>query len=347
MSLALLVAVTALLVLAPALVDRVAVPRSAPTLVVTLATLRLVGLAVVPLALAASVAQLAGGGDHRHLGWPDVIAITAMATVGGRAAAAWHQTRQHAKAVAAAVAATATPGPRGSLLVPHDAAVAFTTDSQIVLTTGLLERLAPDELDAVLAHEDAHLRGGHARIAAAAHTLAAAAWRLPPARAAHARILEQLELLADHHAASTLNDTAPVYAAVAKLDREGPSTALGRGGRFTATRLGCLDNPLPSSAASDRVLRATIVLVTAGLIATVCSVLPIPIASVALAACGLLAVGTWWLLAALHPTPARLQDRRIESWPQPQAASKTGPIVEHKGEQGGSPCRSDTSTGRR
>jgi hypothetical protein len=57
---------------------------------------------------------------------------------GGRAAAAWHQTRQHAKAVAAAVEATATAGPRGSLLVPHDAAVAFTTDSKIVLTTGLL-----------------------------------------------------------------------------------------------------------------------------------------------------------------------------------------------------------------
>jgi hypothetical protein len=158
-------------------------------------------------------------------------------------------------------------------------------------------------VDAVLAHEDPHLRGGHARIAAAAHILAAAAWRLPPARAAHARILEQLELLADRHAASTLNDAAPVDAAVVKLDRDGPGTALGRGGRFTETRLGCLDNPLPSSAASDRVLRATIVLVTAGLIAAVCGALPIRIASVGLAACGLLAVGTWWLLAALHRDP--------------------------------------------
>ncbi|EGD42850.1 M56 family metallopeptidase [Nocardioides sp. NPDC057772] len=52
----------------------------------------------------------------------------------------------------------------GALIVEHDAPYAFCIGGRrhrVVLTSGLLAALRPDELDAVLAHEHAHLRQRH------------------------------------------------------------------------------------------------------------------------------------------------------------------------------------------
>jgi Zn-dependent protease with chaperone function len=81
------------------------------------------------------------------------------------------------------ILATGVPGPSGVTVVPLAAPTAFVAGDRIVVSAALLDALDPAELDAVLAHETAHLRGGHSRIAAWAHALSRGSFQVPPARA--------------------------------------------------------------------------------------------------------------------------------------------------------------------
>ncbi|BBX19920.1 peptidase M56 [Mycolicibacterium duvalii] len=71
----------------------------------------------------------------------------------------------------------------------------------IVVTSAALRMLDPTGLDAVLAHERAHLRGGHHHVVGAVTALAAALPRLPLMRAAAQAVPALLEMCADDAAA--------------------------------------------------------------------------------------------------------------------------------------------------
>ncbi|WP_322759129.1 M56 family metallopeptidase [Frankia sp. Cr2] len=95
---------------------------------------------------------------------------------------------------------------RGQLRVlDHPVAVAYclpgVRHTRVVVSKGLLAALAPDELEAVLAHEEAHARGRHDLV-----IQPFLAWQetfpfLPPARDATAAVSLLVEMLADDAAA--------------------------------------------------------------------------------------------------------------------------------------------------
>jgi Zn-dependent protease with chaperone function len=71
----------------------------------------------------------------------------------------------------------------------------------VVVTSGAVELLTGPQLGAVLAHEDAHLRGRHHRLALAAALVAEALPLVPLLREAPARVGRLLEMDADERAA--------------------------------------------------------------------------------------------------------------------------------------------------
>ena len=111
----------------------------------------------------------------------------------------------------------------GVTVLAHPAPAAYSVPgrrSRIVVSRGTFDRLAADELDAVVAHERAHLRQHHDLV-----VQPFVAWRrsfpfLRPARAA-ARAVEQLvEFLADDAARSRVGDAA-LDGALATMADEG------------------------------------------------------------------------------------------------------------------------------
>ena len=73
--------------------------------------------------------------------------------------------------------------------------------ASVVITSGAIDLLSGPELDAVLAHENAHLSGRHHRWLTAAAVVAAALPVVPLLRAAPARVGRLLEMDADERAA--------------------------------------------------------------------------------------------------------------------------------------------------
>ncbi|MFF4129766.1 M56 family metallopeptidase [Microbispora rosea] len=86
----------------------------------------------------------------------------------------------------------------------------------IVVTTGALDRLGPAEMEAVLAHERAHLRQRHHLVLMLADALRAAVPWLGTLRLAYATLPGLLELAADDHAAHH-HGRAPLIGALQKL----------------------------------------------------------------------------------------------------------------------------------
>jgi Zn-dependent protease with chaperone function len=114
---------------------------------------------------------------------------------------------------------------------------------QVVLTTGALGLLTPPELDAVVAHERAHLRGRHHAVAAAASVPAVAFPALPLFTATRREVRRLVELAADDRA---LQRTARVTLAEAVLRLAAPpatGTALGAASTAAAERVLRLANP--------------------------------------------------------------------------------------------------------
>lgn len=124
---------------------------------------------------------------------------------------------------------------------------------RIVLTSRAMELLDADEVQAVLAHERAHLHGRHHLL----RTLTASVYRafpwVPLFRHADEQVSRMLEMLADDRAASALNreDLASAMALLAAGVT--PAAALGAGGATAlnrARRLVAPARPLPTRAAA-------------------------------------------------------------------------------------------------
>lgn len=154
--------------------------------------------------------------------------------------------------------------PQDPHVLPADRPVAYSVPGggggRVVVTSGAVALLAPDEMAAVLAHERAHLRGRHHLLLLMSRV---ARDLLPSSRwlhAAHREIAELLELAADDTATRTTG-RAPVARAVTVLaGAAGPalSTRLRRlsGGtrvpaaaRLAVTGLAALLIGLPATAA--------------------------------------------------------------------------------------------------
>jgi len=285
-----------LLVVGPLAVDRWAAPWAAPRRVIVLAMVRLAGLALAPLALVACAGQLLaeGVGGWWHAGVVTVAVVFAALTL-GRACRAVYLAERRWREVGAALSAVGGSSHGPARVVPLAGPTAFTAGDRVVVSSLLVETLESPELDAVIAHESAHLRGGHPRIAAWAHALRLGAFNLAPARAAEARVRQQLELLADQEAAGALGDSAPVRAAVSKLS----ALAL-PGGEFIAERLDCLElAPQPAEPANRLVAAATGV-AAAGAVVVVCGALHVRLAGVGLGVCGVAGAGLIWVLLPLR-----------------------------------------------
>ncbi|WP_017614017.1 M56 family metallopeptidase [Nocardiopsis salina] len=97
--------------------------------------------------------------------------------------------------------------------------------SGVVLTQGALDVLSPRELQAVLAHEDAHLRGRHHVLVAASRLLDTAFPGVPLLRAAAAEVPVLVEWAADDRAARTVGHAPLLHAIGAMVAPAEPDTS--------------------------------------------------------------------------------------------------------------------------
>jgi Zn-dependent protease with chaperone function len=144
------------------------------------------------------------------------------------------------------------------VVLPTDAIVAYATPgspSQVVVSRGLTRALSPDELDAVVRHELAHLRNGHHRDLVLAGVVDATLGWLPGLRASTAALRLSLERSADEVAADRPGARDATRRALLKTTE----TMLGPVPAFTAAftllaRLNALATPAPDPSIRQRVI---------------------------------------------------------------------------------------------
>ncbi|SEH03819.1 Peptidase family M48 [Nonomuraea solani] len=127
-----------------------------------------------------------------------------------------------------------------ALVVDYDERLAYCLPGRkghTVITTGALRSLAPEQVAAVLAHEQAHLRGRHHLVLATAEALARAFPRLPLFDQARVEVARLIELLADDVAARRHQRIHLAAALVGLATGKVPAFALGAGGETALTRV--------------------------------------------------------------------------------------------------------------
>lgn len=169
-----------------------------------------------------------------------------------------------------------------ALIVDHGTAAAYCLPGrghQIVLTSAAVATLTPDQLEAVMAHERAHLRGRHHLVIAGVSGLQRG---FPFAGCfGHARVnvTRLVEMLADDHASRRCHRLTVATALVALAGASAPVSALSAGGPTALARVQRLIIPADPLG----VLRTTI----AGLFIAAAFVVPIALTvTPALAAAG-------------------------------------------------------------
>jgi Zn-dependent protease with chaperone function len=159
------------------------------------------------------------------------------------------------------LAVIARPGPAADVrIIDGDwpAVYCLPGRRRIVLTTGALTRLDDGELDAVLAHERAHLSGRHHIVLALAGALQRA---FPPVRffaVAARQVAYLVEMAADDAAARRAPRLTVASALLAVATAGVPAGALGAGGSAAAQRIQRLINPPPDSQARRAVTYVTL-----------------------------------------------------------------------------------------
>lgn len=245
----------AVLVVVPSLLDRWAVGRASPTTLVALAMVSLAGLSLLPLAVAGCLAQSWTQQRPGAPAWLLMVAVSLAAMMIARTARAAYTVRRTTLELGALAESAATADIHDALVVPIAAPPAFVADGRVVVSSRLVDQLPPEQLAAVLAHETAHLRGRHARLALWAHALRRGLLDLPPARRAERRVRRELEALADCSAAAHVGDAAPVVAALAGLrDHRGRVPAMLLSRDDVDYRIGRLERSAPRSPSRDRVV---------------------------------------------------------------------------------------------
>lgn len=232
-----------------------------------------VPLAALALAIPSSMAWQASGGQMSGVvGRTPGGMLTAAAgmllaaAVAGRAC--WHvarglaaERRGHRSHAAFLAAAGRSDPAMGAVIIDNDAPAAYCLPSArrrvVVVSAGALARLTPRQMQAVLAHERAHLRGRHHLILAIAASLSRAFPAVPLIAAAAAEFTVLAEMAADD-AAARRHDPADLAAALVTLAGVAThSTALAAAGQGAVARVQRLLARPPPSARPARAARMT------------------------------------------------------------------------------------------
>ena len=166
-----------------------------------------------------------------------LITLRLVAVVGRQLRARARTSRRYRDLLRLAGRADADPG---VLRLAHDRPMAFSlsgTPGLVVLTDGLTQQLTPLEVQAVLEHERAHLRGRHHLLLALADGVRAAFPIVPLFSRAPAALRDLLELAADTAAVRHCGATAVRSALLSVSGAAMPSTALGMAGQAIQVRL--------------------------------------------------------------------------------------------------------------
>jgi Zn-dependent protease with chaperone function len=167
--------------------------------------------------------------------------------VGGDVLRARREQREHASGLRLAGRHRAEVG---AYVVDHEAPAAYCLPApdrahRVVVTTAALRLLDADQLDAVLAHERAHLRGRHHLILTIVGGLFRAFPMIPLFAVARGELETLVEMAADDTAASR-HGRRPLAGALLQLARGSqPARALGAGGPSAARRVSRLLAPTP------------------------------------------------------------------------------------------------------
>lgn len=102
-----------------------------------------------------------------------------------------------------------------------------TGHGQVIVSRGLLDMLDEQEQEAVLRHEEGHLRARHQPMLMVSWAAAAAVWPIPAARIAMSLIEQAVEEAADEYAAVRLGCPATVASGVSKAALAGLRSPLG------------------------------------------------------------------------------------------------------------------------
>jgi Zn-dependent protease with chaperone function len=163
---------------------------------------------------------------------------------------------------AQAVRIVGVPEPRlGAVLVEHDQPAAYCVAGRhptVVLTTGTVATLNPDQLAAVLAHERAHLDSHHHRLRAVARIGRQVLPFMPLMRDADAQVSRLVEMHADD-AAQRASGPGPLATALVLLaTTTNPEPALAAAATDTLQRIHRLLDPAqPLGRGRRRLLRVT------------------------------------------------------------------------------------------
>ena len=181
-------------------------------------------------------------------------ALTAMTHL----RAAGRQARRHAQTVRL----VGQPEPAlGAVLVEHAQPHAYCVAGRhptVILTTGALQALDPGQLDAVLAHERAHLAGRHHRLLALARIGRLVLPFLPLMRDADEQVARLVELHADDAAARARDPRLLATALVILATAASPSPALAAAATDSVRRIHRLLVPAEPLGRARRQLLRTI-----------------------------------------------------------------------------------------
>jgi Zn-dependent protease with chaperone function len=149
----------------------------------------------------------------------------------------------------------------GAVLVEHDQPAAYCVAGRqptVILTTGAVQALDPGQLDAVLAHERAHLIGRHHRLLAAARIGRQVLPFLPLMQDAEQQVARLVELHADDAATRAHDPRLLATALVVLATGSSPAPALAAGATDSVQRIHRLLGPgEPLGRARRQLLRAT------------------------------------------------------------------------------------------
>ena len=149
----------------------------------------------------------------------------------------------------------------GAVLVEHDLPAAYCVAGRqptVILTTGAVQALEPGQLDAVLAHERAHLTGRHHRLLAMARIGREVLPFLPLMRDAEEQVARLVELHADDAATRARDPRLLATALVVLATAASPAPALAAGATDSVQRIHRLLGPSePLGRPRRQLLRAT------------------------------------------------------------------------------------------
>lgn len=302
---------------APGLAAVVSDRRTSPRVAAAVHLWALIGIAVAPVALMVCLAgprSMLRGACHgvlEHRG--HLLAWAALAVAGAILvwlALAGSRTLRATRAAdprrLGAGQPTKTEGGVPVYVLPVERPVAFAVGlrrARVVVSQGLMDLLSEEERRAALAHEVAHVRGGHPALLLLGRVMAQAFGALPPVRRAFASLRRELEASADDQAVRAVGDPEVVASAIAKVGLAGAVPAPGAAladEEDLAYRVGRLLGRYPESRTRAAVALALTGLLVVAVVASQCGALHPGALWTGIAGCA--ALVAWTGLRPLRPS---------------------------------------------